>query len=188
MKPTQHELATIAAALTGTATPADRVNTALAIWNAAGAALRPPTPPASGGFDDRRELAELLKELLPVKKSADRLKLWRDFLPCLVRRRMAQSNAASQAQADRVGGVCQSPEFTDCEIAKFAEETMTSHRTRGLRYAGEIADLFQEWNAAREAGNKTARAIKAAKSRHSEKYPFEPDKPAKKGRKQPTDG
>lgn len=187
MNPTQFELATLAATLTSTATPGERVNAALAIWNAAGAALRPPQAPPQG-FDDHRDLGELLAELLPSKGSSDRLKLWRDFLPVFEAVQDERTRALAQAQAARVGGFIVAPEVCAADLAQRAEETMTRHRTLGVRDAAACAAGFTAWNSAREADNRAARAKKGADSRHSGKNHLETEKPSRKVRKQPTAG
>lgn len=95
MNPTQLELATIAASITGATTPAERVKAALDLWNAAGAALD-----AAKGLEEIKAkviadmeetralfagrktipLDEYLAHLMPGKKPDDRITKYRSYL------------------------------------------------------------------------------------------------------------
>ena len=144
-RPSQIDLATLATRIP-TGTPGERVNLALAIWEAAGEALR---PPPGDPFADWQSLESILAEVMPGKSLMERQRRWRDFLPHWEQLESERKWAENDAQLAAIGiARVNFPTVAPEEFAAWAEDTMKHHRDFGVRRARQIVETFLQWEPA----------------------------------------
>jgi hypothetical protein len=166
-KPTQIELATLAATLPN-GTPADRVKLALAIWEEA-AAETPTTAEWVGRKSAELEslsnkypapLESLLSELMPEKPKAYRLSKWEDFLTWKMMNARPFMIIPGKADTPLIGQKALFPEDTipRADAMKYAGDLMRDHQDNGVKEFRQISREFAQWE---ESDRKTTLADRA---------------------------
>lgn len=184
MNPTQYELATLATRIP-TGSTGERLNAALAIWEAAGDALRPAghrlraIPCAEADpWNDWQPLDKILVHLLPTLETGDRLTRWRDFLPHWENLEFERALTDQSLKLASVGAYQENEmTITPEEIHERAEATMQRHREHGVRRTVNIEADFIAWNQSQmtrirsERGKKEHAAKKSVETLPASKKP-----------------
>ena len=162
MNPTTYELAAIAAALPS-GTPTERVQSALAIWEAADVAAFPQL------HRTLQPLGELLAELMPTREPGHRFKRWRDFLTWfeldILLGRQSIANALTKSPEKRLERIRDNsgalPKLADLA----ADRTMAQHRKKGVPRGSNMAESFRQWDKDKTSQAYSERATKGGKAK-----------------------
>ena len=159
-KPTQFELASLAAALTGGVTDmVGRVESALTLWDAAGQALA--APPEKSPYAGMHTLKKLLPVLMPKRKSDSiRRDLFQEYLKWYVRGG-ANPRETITVPDHASGNINEVVIFTDKMAADMAEKLMLEYENQ-IPNPVAVAESFFVWDDVRFAKVKSKRGTAGA--------------------------
>lgn len=150
MNPTQFELASLAAQTAGKATPEEKIGAAMALWNAAGLALKPQPPDPS--YNCTRDMKKILAELMPRTNSKTREQRYGEYLFAQNHGQLWRvfQNCPKYITEDGIAPRLQNQEDVEKEARTMTDRMLGEQRLNGVPYSTQTAEEFREWDRKRK--------------------------------------
>lgn len=169
-KPTQFELASLAAQVTGKGSPEHKVGVAMDLWGAAGLALQP--EPVDPDYNCTQDFKLFLRDTLStIRTVAQRRQRYAEFLYATNHEKLKRQFHSSPKILRGASGAPrpQVMKDVDKEARGMTDRMLNDQTLHGVPYSSQTAEEFRSWNELQADGKKRSKAGQGGKARASKR-------------------